>query len=1208
MAKEFPDGFEPIQFEEEQVSLEAPEQDALDAFEPIEFDEEQFEPVDFTKYNGGDIISAPGDGSNFIEKSIAVYGGTKDWIKKHMSEQVKGIARGPMVIGKGIANLTKIIGQNIQVPDKDIELLKSIGYDENSLKIVEANNKNNLGRVLENWGTEAADYWTWIQETEPFKRDEEIFKGSFMENPSFTRLAAGVCESYAQIGAACVATVASGGSSLAGGMFLGAFEGADVYNEAEKAGLPLWKRNVNFAAATVGLGVLESALPAGLTRGFAKTRIGNIIAGAITEGVTEGAQTFWQNLVVKYGIDDTQDLFEGAWEASFVGALSGGNMSAFGKLSKARTENAIERMRKKGMTTEEILMAHETATEALIAKKDDVQLEMTKIEDEAKVFTEEQQRQAEEMAAEQEFTDINVPQEITDEVIADEVEGVARDILGDEVVDGAIEVIDAIEQEALPVEEQAIKEARPLVERAAKQIEKMEKRIDDGEIASLTQLAEEKTDLISQLNRSRLIPTAQRKAIVSQIGRARSVPKFNNLLKSVKEQILSVQKRREVRQKIKQKSFKKVENFRRSLGLPSLKKMNLKQLEEYDTELSKFEEGDVFLTQGQLKHVDKTDLKGIKTLREAREKLAKETGVPIEELSKIKVSEFDRFKYDTALARQNPFYKVLVEETHRGLIEAEAEAFQKEEKINELTKKARESRKRSFIDKLVPSDELVFDYLEASKEDKAELENKMTPEELELALYLQNEFAEALEYLIKTESLKTGRENYITNVRRDFFEVFKEDGLVKAFKEMFNQYKLDEQVFDILDQDTGNILPLEKFFQFSMQRTGNITPTKNVAKAASIYFRTLEKKKALDALIPKMTIYTDALTPQLLTPNGLQMDRSIKKFVFEWLNTKKGRKRGLFIKPGGKIDVGVGLVNSVVTMLDLGLSVPVGLAANVGETVATMTRIGAKNVAKGIARMNTEKGKRVIKKYESFVGKSIFGEMSEASKSLGDKFYSVMFGLFHESTQRTNKIELLSSMTDEEYKNETISSKRLSEIKVAMGRFRAISDFKSVFGATTEGGLVTKYKSWAIPIFSSVANDLGNIAKNIKAGKKGVSTSKEAKELFNALTITAAALAFGSMVDEEDRSFVGQLLNKMRRESLTIIGALDPRLFTGEPRLLAFATDLSNALVQIVMLEKYKQGQKKGKLKGVAALARTLTPKGTKVFIPEKQKSGIVQR
>jgi hypothetical protein len=667
-----------------------------------------------------------------------------------------------------------------------------------------------------------------------------------------------------------------------------------------------------------------------------------------------------------------------------------------------------------------------------------------------------------------------------------------------------------------------------------------------------------------------------------------------------------IQKKKRVQSFIKKQKFQKVDNLRMAMKLPSIKKMSIEQIDTFDKELKKYQYEDVFLTKRQLETVDRTDLAGIKTLREARERLAKEVGVSVEELSKIQVSELDRYRYDVALAERNPFYNLMVEELHKNFIQSDITFLEFENTLNDLTNKARQSRERTLTKKLVPTDELVFKYLSSS--DKAKITSEMTSAEIDLALFLQDKFASALEYLIEIEALKTGRENYITNIRRGSLEAFKEDGLVAAIKEMFDQYRQDAEVFNILDQNTGNILPLEKFFQFSMQRKGGIKPTKNVAKAASVYFRTLLKKKALDAFVPKIMIYTDSLTPTKTTPRGLEYDQSLRNFVKEWINSKKGRRPRLFLKQGGKMDLATTGVKAFVSIIDLGLNIPVGIAANVGETVANYAALGKKQTALGLIRLFSTQGKEIAKKYEGFIGRNVWDELREPSKNIGDKFATGMFGLFSSSSVRSNKIGLLGSLTEQEFETGNISPERLKDIRMNLARFRIQPGMKSIIESTTEGGILTQYKTWALPILRTVTSDISKIAKSISKGEP--LGAREATELMRAIEITFVALVVMSLVgdDEKDESFSAQLLRKVRRESLTILGALDPEMILGTPRMFTFLKELGTSLKQLITLETYKSSGRKKELKGATGIKRLLTPRALKTFMPEDKKKTYQRR
>lgn len=636
---------------------------------------------------------------------------------------------------------------------------------------------------------------------------------------------------------------------------------------------------------------------------------------------------------------------------------------------------------------------------------------------------------------------------------------------------------------------------------------------------------------------------------------------------------------------VREKELQRVDALRNAMKLPPIEKMSIDDLGKLEAELEKAQVGDVFLTQRELETVAKTDLGSIKTIREAREKLAQELKIPVEQLENIKVAELDRLRFDTALAEKNPFYKMMVENTHAQLLKAKENFLGEEKIINELVIKARKSIKRGLIEKAIPTDKLVFDYLSGN----TKLAKKMTKEELELANYLQIKYADALEYLIENKVLTKGRSNYITNTRRGFLEALKDGGLKKAFTELLDSYKQDEEIFQILDQSTKEILPLEKFFQFSLKRTGGINPTKNIAKATETYFKVLEKKKALDALIPKIDIYVQSLTPQRLTPKGLEMDRRLKTFVNEWLNNKKGRRTTLIAKQGGKIDIATNAIRSFLYFKDLALSIPVGIASLVGEQVSTFVNIGNRLYLKGVSRYASKQGLKIIDNYKNFIGKNIWEELAEPSKNIGDKFTEGMFGLFKQSTAEANKIHLLGNLTDTEFSTGKISAERLAQMKLEIGRFRMLGEGKSIIGSTPEGQILTQYKTWAIPTFRTISKDLITISKNLLKGEfKKTLTSRELKEILRTAETTTAVIFLGNkFLDEEDNSFMGKLTKRLYMEAMTILGALDTKTMLAAPRLVSFVENLGKAVSSIIKLEEYKT--KKGYI-GVEQLKKELQP------------------
>jgi succinate dehydrogenase flavin-adding protein (antitoxin of CptAB toxin-antitoxin module) len=641
---------------------------------------------------------------------------------------------------------------------------------------------------------------------------------------------------------------------------------------------------------------------------------------------------------------------------------------------------------------------------------------------------------------------------------------------------------------------------------------------------------------------------------------------------------------------IESKRLKKVDNYRQAMQLPTIDKMTTDQLREFARLLEPFQDDDIFLTKRELETVDRTDLKGIKTIREALERLAKEAGVSVEELDKVKVAALDQFRFDTALRERDPFFDVLVTRMTEAKLGAELRAHNIESKVYELAKKAYKSRKRGIIARMIPQDDLIMAFLEAPADRKAAIAEQMTTEEINYAHFIQQYFSEALDYLIATKSLERGRENYFVHIRRSFLENLKDGGLKKAFSELFKTYQQDQMVFNILDDDTGNILPLEKFFQFSLQRTDTMDPTRNVTKAFLTYVRTFEKKKMFDAIIPKLDIYAQALTPTKYTPLGLEIDRSLKKFVNKWINNKKGRRISFdsVIRQGGPLDVGIRALRTFTTMLDLGLSPIVQIASFLGEQVANAENLGTRYMAIGTARMNTDKGKRIIAKYEAFVGRSLWEDFTAPGKEVTERLSDVLFSGFHVSTVLANKQFLLASLSEEEWKNEEISTERLAEMQLDMGRFRVVPGTGSLVGSTSVGDAAMQYKKWAVPIARTMIDDGEKLIRSIKEGKSLDNRTK--KELIRFAYLTGAVFIVGAMAgadDTDDESYIGKFKARMYREAMTLTQGINPLLFVGVPRTWTWVKDTIKALKDLVMLEEYKT--KEG-LKGVGELKRQFVP------------------
>lgn len=687
----------------------------------------------------------------------------------------------------------------------------------------------------------------------------------------------------------------------------------------------------------------------------------------------------------------------------------------------------------------------------------------------------------------------------------------------------------------------------------------------------------------------------------------------------------------ELKATIFNKEFVKLDNLRKAMKFPQIKNMTPLQIQQFNLALSEFEKGDEFLGVRQLETLKNTKLDGIHTIREAQEHMLLDINqqrerkgmkpVTLDELKGTKVSWVDKFRYDPALARQNPFYEFMVHETQKSIIGSELATLKQKDKIAELFAAARKSRKRGVLDRAIPTDKRIFQWLSSPDAQKIILANNMTRQELEAAMYVRSWYAKARDYLVQQGTLKRYITDYVTSVRRGFLEGWLEEsrkyvadasgkkkpgilkktgaGLLAAFKESFAQYKQDEAFFNIMNEKTGDVLPLEKFFEFSMKRTGELTPTQNVAKAFLKYAETFEKKKALDALIPKMDIYVHTLTPNKLTPRGLEFDDSLKRFFKQWMNNKKGRVMDTgIIKPGDKVDWALRTGVALTRILDLGLNIPVGIVSNIGAQVSSFRGLGTKAYKTGVTRLASKQGKEIIKKYENLVGEGFLKKLRAPESSLGDNIGAGLFGLFSFADKKARAVYLLGSMSPEEYKAGELSTDRLADIKLDMGRNMAVENTSSLVGKTAFGKVGTQYKSWAVPLLSSTIDDISKLAKAVKTKDKSFLKSKEFGELFRTVLISSVVGlgTYGILSDktpQKNKSFVEKIAFKGAQDALSLIGALDPSFWTSPTRLQQFLFDLSTGIKQTLV------GTKGGPKKVIS----TVTPGLIRQVLPTEKPS-----
>jgi len=619
---------------------------------------------------------------------------------------------------------------------------------------------------------------------------------------------------------------------------------------------------------------------------------------------------------------------------------------------------------------------------------------------------------------------------------------------------------------------------------------------------------------------------------------------------------------------------------------------------------------DMYLTQRQLETIHRTEWSGIKTVRELHEKISEVIGIPVEEINETTVPFSELMNNDVILARQGGFWKWLVEMKHSAIIEAGAELNVIRENLNKYARKARRSRSRGLFDILVPTDERVFNYIES--EEKAKLAEDMTQEELDYANYVILLFSSARNYLASEYNMNT-RENYMTHVRRGFLEILrKEKSIMAVFKEMFESQKEHEQAFQILSQQTGEILSFEKFFGFAMPRTGKIKPTENVAKAVEAYFSAFSKKKALDRVIPEaMTIatYMDSLQP--VTEKGLPKGKTLERFIKTWLNNVKGRRfdYGGAIEQGSWKDLTLRGVTQFFSIIILAVSIPVQMASYVGEHVSVVRGLTYKQRFNLIKRFfDFRKRARIAKALMGVTGRNPIKELGDAGMNITDILGQLMFVGFSHSMWSSTKTYYRGALTEEEWSSGEVSNERLAEIEIEMNKFKLSQNYgRSILGSTSLSSAIFQFRSWAMPHLTTTVSEVKASAKKLREkGIKETMTDEDFKSVSRMVGDLMLVLALVAMIGEsDDDDFLGRVRAKMIRELTTVAQAL--KIFTNLKGLfpaLTYVIEIMASVTELIKLEEYKQDGKGygiGDLKGLRHLTQELTPMAIRQFQGEEE-------
>lgn len=262
-----------------------------------------------------------------------------------LPEQGKAAVRMLESIPKGIGGLMDMLGRTAALQNSD---LKDPGFETKLAR--------NVSLGFAQMGKTAYDFYKDRGEHGWEAPDPEVFRGSFMSNPSVTRLAASIIQNVPLVAATAVASASTGGAapvalfaSMAGGEAFEASQEAQGPDAGSAEGVR--RSALTGAAAGIGNAVLMS-LP--IHQALEATGWNPKLVSSASFTALGAVMTPFNNVIAKLGGDQSRKLFDGMAESLLSMALSGLVLGALAPGRATEIDDQISAAAKAGVTPHEM--------------------------------------------------------------------------------------------------------------------------------------------------------------------------------------------------------------------------------------------------------------------------------------------------------------------------------------------------------------------------------------------------------------------------------------------------------------------------------------------------------------------------------------------------------------------------------------------------------------------------------------------------------------------------------------------------------------------------------------------------------------------------------------------------------------------------------------------------------------------------------------
>ncbi len=313
------------------------EEITLDQIDEVELTDIDTEPQVNLISNAVDLVPDSSSDSNIFDRIGLFAKEVGNQFKVQATEPIKEFAQGGIGIMKSYNQAISYAGRALKFSnDMYRPMLENNIYTKAHLDIAEK-----IANTMAEYGDKYNKYWQGESDFLAKNRDKETWEGTFIENPNVTRIMSSVAQSIPMFAVGSTLGAVTG-STVAGASILGASEGLGTYQEALDKGKS--DKRALLVGLASGIASSVSEIYLGSLTDILGKNPSSILQSIWKESLQEGSQTVINNVIRKFGIDNTINLIDGFVESMVVGGLTGGLMTGIANTTKKQAVIEAQRV------------------------------------------------------------------------------------------------------------------------------------------------------------------------------------------------------------------------------------------------------------------------------------------------------------------------------------------------------------------------------------------------------------------------------------------------------------------------------------------------------------------------------------------------------------------------------------------------------------------------------------------------------------------------------------------------------------------------------------------------------------------------------------------------------------------------------------------------------------------------------------------------